>query len=64
VATRIYHHARALGRARGAALLYISATPTENTIDFYRGCGAVVNPAPDAVLYAQEPDDIHMLCAV
>ncbi len=64
VGTRLFHEARAIARARGARFLYISATPTENTVNFYRRLGAVVTPTPDPELYALEPDDIHLVCPV
>ena len=64
VGTRLFQEASAVARARGARLLYISATPTENTVNFYQRRGAVVNPTPDPELYAQEPEDIHLLCPV
>ncbi len=50
-------------RARnfGAAALYISSTPTRNTVDAYRDVGAVVNPTPDPYLFGLEPDDIHLI---
>jgi len=45
---------------RDAKGLYISASPTKRTIDFYMrmGCSPVVKP--DAKLYELEPDDIHL----
>ena len=48
-------------RSRGAASLYISATPTRNTVDAYLRMGAVVLTHPDPHLLAREPDDIHLL---
>jgi GNAT superfamily N-acetyltransferase len=64
VGTRLFREAGAIARARGATWLYISATPTENTIQFYQRCGAVVTPTPDPELYALEPEDIHLVCPV
>ena len=45
---------------RGARRLYISATPSENTVDFYRGLGCSVAAEPDPELFALEPEDIHL----
>jgi len=64
VGTWLFQEAGAIARVRGASWLYISATPTENTIHFYQRRGAAVNPTPDPELYAQEPDDIHLICPV
>ena len=50
------HKARELG----ARQLYISATPSEHTIDFYLRCGCKPAGHIDPDLYALEPEDIHM----
>jgi predicted N-acetyltransferase YhbS len=52
----------AAGRARelGARRLYISATPSENTVNFYLGLGCVLVQEPDPRLFAEEPEDIHL----
>jgi GNAT superfamily N-acetyltransferase len=47
-------------RADGARRLYVSATPTRATVDFYLACGFAPLSTPDARLFALEPDDIHM----
>jgi GNAT superfamily N-acetyltransferase len=39
----------------------ISATPTQNTVDFYLARGCVVDPSPDPAALAAEPDDVHLL---
>ena len=53
---------RAAERARelGARSLYVSATPSENTINFYlrRGCRVAAELDPE--LFALEPEDIHL----
>jgi predicted N-acetyltransferase YhbS len=53
---------RAVARARelGARRLYISATPSENTVRFYLHRGCRVTDDVDAVLLELEPEDIHM----
>ena len=61
---RLFEQARSAARARGARGLYISATPSENTIRFYQRRGSVVLVSPDAELLALEPEDIHLECAV
>jgi len=47
-------------RADGAGRLYVSATPTRATVDFYMGRGFEPLAVPDARLFALEPDDIHL----
>jgi predicted N-acetyltransferase YhbS len=61
---RLFEQARSAARELGARGLYISATPSENTINFYQRRGSVVMALPDAELFALEPDDIHLECAV
>ena len=50
--------------ARGARALYVSATPTRNTVDAYLRMGARLHPSPDPELLALEPDDVHLLVDV
>jgi len=49
-----------LARAEGAQRLYVSATPTRGTVDFYMSQGFKPVATPDELLLALEPDDIHM----
>lgn len=53
-------------KAVGANYLYISATPSENTVHFYLKCGARLAEFHeiDAKLFEMEPLDIHMLYAL
>jgi predicted N-acetyltransferase YhbS len=57
---------RAVARADelGARRLYISATPSDNTIDFYRHLGCTVTEEVDQELFALEPEDIHLEYAI
>ena len=56
----LFHLAEAQVRRRGAAHMYISATPSERTISFYLRLGCNVTTEPDPELFALEPGDIHM----
>jgi GNAT superfamily N-acetyltransferase len=64
VGVYLFEHARAVARECGARGLYISATPTENTIRFYQHRGCILIDTPDPGLYAREPEDIHLICPV
>jgi GNAT superfamily N-acetyltransferase len=64
VGTRLFEEAEAFARSRGARFLYISATPTENTVDFYLRRGCCLANTPDPELFALEPEDIHLVCAL
>jgi len=58
----LYEAAHAVAAELGAAGLYVSATPSENTVDFYRRRGCQVALDPDPELLAEEPEDIHFEC--
>ncbi len=64
VGARLFEEARTDARNRGAAFLYVSATPTENTIHFYLGRGCQLAAPPDPELLEAEPEDIHFICPV
>lgn len=55
----LFERAKTAAVACGAQGLYISATPSENTVNFYIARGCVLSPQPDAELFALEPEDIH-----
>ena len=50
-----------VARERGAKSIYVSATPSESAVSFYRyhGFEPVTDPIPE--LYALEPEDIHLI---
>jgi GNAT superfamily N-acetyltransferase len=50
-----------LARADGARWLYVSATPSAPTVEFYRRHGFEPTDEPNDTLFALEPDDIHMI---
>ncbi len=61
---RLYELARDRARTLGAKGLYISATPSENTVNFYMRLGSVVTKEPDPQLFQLEPEDIHLECPI
>jgi GNAT superfamily N-acetyltransferase len=50
----------AIARAAGDSDMVVSATPTGNTVHFYRGRGFRPMAEPFAELFELEPEDIHM----
>jgi predicted N-acetyltransferase YhbS len=62
--TQLFELAKATARERGAKRLYISATPSENTVNFYLRLGCAVAAEPEADLFELEPEDIHLECDV
>ncbi len=61
---RLYELARDRARRLGAKGLYVSATPSENTVNFYLRLGCVVTSEPDPHLFELEPEDIHLECPI
>ena len=57
---RLFDSAQVEATRRGAKSLYISATPSQHTIDFYVRLGCTVAAEPDPELFALEPADIHL----
>jgi len=57
---QMFRRAMATARERGAHRLYISATPSENTVNFYAHLGCVVAREPNPDLLELEPEDIHL----
>jgi predicted N-acetyltransferase YhbS len=60
--TQLFERAKAAARERGARQLYISATPSENTVNFYLRLGCAIAAEPDPELFELEPEDIHLEC--
>jgi GNAT superfamily N-acetyltransferase len=54
----------AVDLARGAAAtsIYVSATPTGSALGFYLGQGCRLAHPPHPALFANEPDDVHLVC--
>ena len=61
---QLFELAKTEAHMRGAKRMYISATPSEHTIDFYRRLGCVVTQELDPELFELEPEDIHLECEI
>jgi len=59
---QLFELAKDEARKRGAKQLYISATPSEHTVDFYLRLGCKLTLEPDSELFELEPEDIHLEC--
>ncbi|MGC5702236.1 GNAT family N-acetyltransferase [Pseudomonas sp. NFXW11] len=57
---QLFALAREQALAMGAQGLYVSATPSQHTVDFYLGLGSELLATPDPQLLALEPEDIHL----
>lgn len=60
IGKRLLEESKKTARLFGAEKLYISATPTKRTVDFYLKQGAIITQEPDEELLRKEPDDIHL----
>lgn len=58
--SRLFNLAAEKARIMGAKKLYISATPSENTVNYYSRLGCVLATEVDPELFALEPEDIHL----
>jgi predicted N-acetyltransferase YhbS len=61
IASKLFKRTVEKARTFGAKKLYISATPSENTINYYLGLGCELAPEIDPELFALEPEDIHLV---
>lgn len=61
VAAALVQAIEAAARAGGAARLYVSATPSESAVGFYRSRGFEPTADPIPELLALEPEDVHMV---
>jgi GNAT superfamily N-acetyltransferase len=61
IASLLTEEVARLARADGASRLYVSATPSVSTVEFYRSRGFELTDEPNEELFALEPDDIHMV---
>jgi len=57
---RLFDLAARRARELGARRLYISSTPSENTVEFYLHMGCRVTDDVNPELLAAEPEDIHL----
>ena len=64
VASSLWAEAVDRARAAGARSIYVSATPSNSAVGFYlaRGCRLARDPHPG--LFADEPEDIHLVAAI
>ena len=58
--TKLFHLAAEKAKSLGGRKLYISATPSENTINYYMRLGCILATEIDPELFALEPEDIHL----
>lgn len=61
VASRLFEEVHSLAKEGGATRLYVSATPSGSAVGFYTSRGFKPTDTPDPDLFAEEPDDIHMV---
>lgn len=60
IGSALFQLAEVEARRRGAKALYVSATPSENTVRFYMRIGCRLAEPMDQYLDEKEPEDIHL----
>lgn len=63
-ASALWDAAVAAATSAGAESMYVSAVPTGSAVGFYLSRGCRLAGPVHPVLYAKEPDDIHLVCAL
>jgi GNAT superfamily N-acetyltransferase len=61
VASALWAAAEDAARTAGATAMYVSATPTGSAVGFYLRQGCRLADPVHPALYANEPDDIHLV---
>lgn len=56
----LFQRAAQEARERGARSMYVSATPSRNTVHFYQNLGCRFAHPVDPTLFEKEPEDIHL----
>ena len=64
IASALFRAAVEKAKALGAKKLYISATPSEHTVNYYMRLGCVLAKEIDPQLFELEPEDIHLEYAI
>ena len=60
LAKKLFQLAAEKAKSLGAKKMYISATPSENTINFYMHLGCALATEINPELFELEPEDIHL----
>jgi len=60
VGRSLFQLAAAEAQQHGARVMYVSATPSENTVHFYQNLGCQKADPVDPMLFEKEPEDIHL----
>ena len=60
IGSRLSEQLEQIARTAGDSEMVVSATPSGNTVRFYRGRGFQPMAEPLAELFELEPDDVHM----
>ncbi len=64
IGAQLMQAAKKSAKELGGNELYISATPSKRTVDFYLKHGAELLDKPDQQLWQLEPEDIHLMCKI
>jgi GNAT superfamily N-acetyltransferase len=59
IGSRLSGELEQVARAAGDSSMVVSATPSANTVRFYKGRGFELMPQPLPELFEREPEDVH-----
>lgn len=63
-ASALWAESASIARDAGASAMYVSATPTGSAVGFYLRQGCRLADPVHPVLFADEPEDIHLVYAL
>jgi GNAT superfamily N-acetyltransferase len=61
IGQRLVEEMERIALEAGDTQMVVSATPTANTVRFYRGCGYTPMAEPLPELFEEEPEDVHLI---
>ena len=64
IAAKLVSMLKEKAKELGGQKMYVSATPSKNTVHFYMSVGFKVTDEPIKELFDEEPEDIHMECVL
>ncbi len=60
IARKLLNLSRTEAKNRNVDRIYISATPSRNTVEFYQKMGCEVTEEIDPEMFEKEPEDVHL----
>ena len=64
VASALWAAGEEIAKDSDATSMYVSATPSGSAVGFYTSRGGRLAKPPHPALFAEEPEDIHLICLI